>query len=141
MFLFEILVKSWIEEYISLNISLPTILLKNKSPLQLFSSEFGELSEQLSNRTHVLECFWAWLVRDSIFIEAATRGVLWNKGVLRNSAKFTGKQLWQSLFFNKVASQACNFVKKETLAQVFSWEVCEISKSTFLQNTSGRLLL
>ena len=57
MFLFEILVKSWIEEYISLNISLPTILLKNKSPLQLFSSEFGELSEQLSNRTHVLECF------------------------------------------------------------------------------------
>ena len=25
------------------------------------------------------------------------------KGVLRNFAKFTGKQLWQSLFFNKVA--------------------------------------
>ena len=26
-----------------------------------------------------------------------------NKGVLRNSAKFTGKYLCQSLFFNKVA--------------------------------------
>ena len=25
------------------------------------------------------------------------------KGVLRNVAKFTGKHLWQSLFFNKVA--------------------------------------
>ena len=25
------------------------------------------------------------------------------KGVLRNSAKFTGKHLWQSLFFSKVA--------------------------------------
>ena len=25
------------------------------------------------------------------------------KGVLRNFAKFTGKQLWQSFFFNKVA--------------------------------------
>ena len=37
--------------------------------------------------------------------------------------------------------QACNFVKKETLAQVFSCEFCEISKNTFLQNTSGRLLL
>ena len=32
-------------------------------------------------------------------------------------------------------------LKKETLAQVFSCEFCEISKNTFLQNTSGRLLL
>ena len=38
-------------------------------------------------------------------------------------------------------SQACNFIKKETLAQVFSCEFCEISKNTFLQNTSARLLL
>ena len=29
----------------------------------------------------------------------------------------------------------------KTLAQVFSCEFCEISKNTFLQNTSGRLLL
>ena len=28
-------------------------------------------------------------------------------------------------------SEACNFIKKETLAQVFSWEFCEISKNTF----------
>ena len=26
---------------------------------------------------------------------------------------------------------ACNFIKKETLAQVFSCELCEISKNTF----------
>ena len=26
---------------------------------------------------------------------------------------------------------ACNFIKKETLAEVFSWEFCEISKKTF----------
>ena len=26
--------------------------------------------------------------------------------------------------------QACNFIKKETLAQVFSCEFCEISKNT-----------
>ena len=42
--------------------------------------------------------------------------------------------------FEKVP-QACNFITKETLAQVFSREFCEISKNTFLQNTSGRLLL
>ena len=27
--------------------------------------------------------------------------------------------------------EACNFIKKETLAQVFSCEFCEISKDTF----------
>ena len=55
--------------------------------------------------------------------------VLWNlqkqppevfckTGVLRNFAKFTGKQLCWRLFFNKVAGP-CNFIKKESLAQVF----------------------
>ena len=51
------------------------------------------------------------------------------KGVRRNFAKFTGKHLCQSLFFNKVAGLACNFIKKEALAQVFSCEFCEISKN------------
>ena len=37
--------------------------------------------------------------------------------------------------------QACNFIKKEILAQMFSCELCETSKNTFLKNTSGRLLL
>ena len=57
------------------------------------------------------------------------------KGVLRNFIKFTGKHLCQSLFFNKLAGlrpQACKFIKKETLAQVFSCEFYEISKNTFL---------
>ena len=30
--------------------------------------------------------------------------------------------------------QACNFIKKETLAQVFSCGFCEISKNTFLHS-------
>ena len=56
------------------------------------------------------------------------------KGVLKNFANFIGKQLCESLFFNKVAglrSEACNLIKKETLAQVFSCEICEIFKNTF----------
>ena len=43
--------------------------------------------------------------------------VFCKKGVLRNFAKFTGKQLCQSLFFNK--AEACYFIKKEALTQVF----------------------
>ena len=50
------------------------------------------------------------------------------KCVLRNFAKFTGKHLCQSLL-------ACNFIKKETLAQVFSCEFCEISKNTLFHRT------
>ena len=51
------------------------------------------------------------------------------KGVLRNFAKLTRKHPCQSLFFNKGA-RACNFIKKETVAQLFSCEFCEISTST-----------
>ena len=37
--------------------------------------------------------------------------------------------------------QACNFIKKETLAQVFSCEFCKISKNTFFIEHLWRLLL
>ena len=45
--------------------------------------------------------FFAFLFR--LTTEAATGGVFFKKGALRNLAKFTGKNLCQSLFFNKVA--------------------------------------
>ena len=61
--------------------------------------------------------------------------VFCKKDVLRNFAKFTGKHLCQSLYFNKVAGKACNFIKKESLAQGFSCEFCEISKNTFFYRT------
>ena len=53
--------------------------------------------------------------------------VFCKKGVLRNFAKFKGKYLCQSLFFNKVAT----LFKKETLSQVFFCEFCKISKNIF----------
>ena len=45
--------------------------------------------------------------------------------------------LCQSLFLIKLQAKAkaCNFVKKETLAQVFSSKFCEISKNTFSHRT------
>ena len=67
--------------------------------------------------------------------------VFCEKGVLRNFAEFTGKHLCHSLFFNKVAGGACNFIKKETLAQMFSCEFCEISKNTFFTEHLRWLLL
>ena len=45
------------------------------------------------------------------------------KGVLKNFAKFTGKN---------ICTRFCNLIKKETLAEVFSCEICEIFKNIFL---------
>ena len=73
------------------------------------------------------------------------------KGALKNFTKFTGKHLCQSLFLIKLQAlttkapewrhsgvffvKACNFIKKETLAQVISCEFCKNFKNTFLNRT------
>ena len=70
--------------------------------------------------------------------------VFCKKGALTNFAKFTGNHLFKSLFFNKVAGlrpaillkkKLCNFIKKETLTQLFSYEFCEICKTILLHRT------
>ena len=39
-------------------------------------------------------------------------------------------------FLIKLQGSACSFINKETLAQVFSCEFCEISKNTFLHGAA-----
>ena len=48
--------------------------------------------------------------------------VFYKKGVLKNFGKFTGKR-------------QCNFINKETLAQVFPCEFSKISQNTFSYRT------
>ena len=58
------------------------------------------------------------------------------KGVPRNFAKFAGKLLCQSPFFNKVADlRPATLLKKDTLAQMFSYEFCEIWKNSIFHRT------
>ena len=52
------------------------------------------------------------------------------KVFLKISSKFTGKHLCQSLFF-----EVCNFIKKETLAQVFFCEFYGSFKNIFFYKT------
>ena len=42
-----------------------------------------------------------------------------------------------TIYRSRTRARACNFIKTESLTQVFSCEFCEISKNPFLQNTSG----
>ena len=61
--------------------------------------------------------------------------VFCKKSVLRDFRKFIGKHLCQSLFLKNVSGSPCNFIIKEALAQVFSCEFCEISKTSFFHRT------
>ena len=47
----------------------------------------------------------------------------------------------ESPFYWICRLEACNFIKKEALAQVFSLEFCEFSRTHFSLNSSGRLFL
>ena len=116
---------------------------------------FTKFKEQLFFRANLNGCFWSkkkslnskycnklcstqmgapvlWIFDSSKgSLEAVVRWCSVKKGVFRNFAKFRGKYLCQSLFLNTVSSDACNFIKKETLAQVFFGEILKISKTPF----------
>ena len=68
--------------------------------------------------------------------------VFYEKGVLRNFARFTGNHLCQSLFFNKVAGlRPATLLKKRLWHRCFPVNFAKFLITPFLQNTSGRLIL
>ena len=74
--------------------------------------------------------------------EAVIQEVLWKKGVFKNFAKFTGKQLCWSLFLKSWRSKACNFILKKRLHyRCFPVNFVKFLKRPILRSTSGRLLL
>ena len=65
--------------------------------------------------------------------KAATSGVPWKKVFLEISQNSKENTCTTVSFLIKL--QACNFIKKDNLAQVFSCEFCEISQNTFFYRT------
>ena len=66
--------------------------------------------------------------------EAATRGVLYKKVFLKKKkfAKFTGKHLYQSLFFNKVAGQRpATLLKKRLWHRCFPVNFAKFARNLF----------
>ena len=53
------------------------------------------------------------------------------KGILEILQNSQENNCARVFFLVRLQAQTCNFIKKETLAQVFSYEVCKISKNTF----------
>ena len=74
--------------------------------------------------------------------KAAIGGGLWKKSVLKNFEKFIGKQLCQSLFFNKFAGLSpATSLKKRLWHRCFPVNFARFLRTPFLKNTSGWLLL
>ena len=76
-------------------------------------------------RMHV--CLYSFL-RHS---KAATGGILWEKVFLEISKKSQEDTCERGSFLIKLQASSCNFIKKETLVQVFYCESCKISKNIF----------
>ena len=95
----------------------------------------GILSEMYKLYSSKKSTFCFSFTCDLFHTEAVARGCSVKKvflEILQNSQESTCARV---PFFDKIAGQACNFIKKEILAQVFSCEFCEISKKTFSYRT------
>ena len=68
---------------------------------------------------------------DYLGTEAATIGVPWKKVFLEILQNSQENNCARVSFLIKLQVLVCNFIKKESLAQVFSFEFCEISKNNF----------
>ena len=80
--------------------------------------------------THVMDIKYIYSVIEAPAVEIVTMNIIEND--------------WISEANMSVAvyvASACNFIKKETLTQVLSCKFWEILRTSFLQNTYGRLLL
>ena len=109
---------------------------------KLFSHSRFILNYRNSLHLQCLTGFWIrlWIFR--CIKRKQPPEVFYEKGALKNFAKFTGKFLCQSLVFNKVAGlRPVTLLKKRLWHRCFSVNFSKFLRTLFLQNTSGRLFL
>ena len=89
--------------------------------------------------THLMILKIYVIMKLSIFLNTDTEAILQRCSVkkvfleiLQNSQQNTCARV---SFLITLQAEVCNFIKKETLAQVFSCEFCKISKTTFSHGT------
>ena len=89
--------------------------------------------------TYTMLCLPSW---ENIAYRSSRPDVFCKKSVLRSFAKFTGKYMCQSLFFNKVTGlRPATLFKKKLWHRCFSVNFLKFLRRHFLQNTFERLIL
>ena len=116
--------------------------ISSKSPAEKVRGVYGQMSFHTfwSKFSSTIWRRWRYLIYSSLPIDRSSHQGY--SGVLRNFAKFVGKHLCQSLFFNKVAGlRATTLLKKRLWHRCFPVNFTKFLRTPFLQNTSGQLLL
>ena len=91
--------------------------------------------------SHCYPFYSIFLNLDSL-MRSSRPEVFYKKGVLRNFAKYTGKQLCQSLFFNKVADLSlATLLKKRLWHRCFPDNFAKFRRTFFLAEHLRWLLL
>ena len=108
------------------------------SPLSLLSLSFPFLEQE-----SIFQQVDGLITRNFVFcFRSSHRRCSVRKDVLRNFTKFTGKHLYQSLFFNKVAApRPAVLLKKRLWQRCFPVNFVKFLGTPFLQNTTDWLLL
>ena len=108
------------------------LYLSTKFPHQEIKWNFGILrSGELSNSEVKFHVFQP--ISGMVQCRSSRPEVFCKKSTSKNLAKFTGKHLcWP---------EACNFIKKRLYHKCFPVNFAKFLRTSFLKNTSGRLLL
>ena len=78
---------------------------------------------------------WCYCLAFLLLFRSSFLEVFCKKGVFRNFAKFTGKHLCQSLFFNKVAGWPATFLKKRFWHRCFPVNFAKFLKTHHFYRT------
>ena len=120
---------------------------------QYHKKRFFEKEKTFSSNRKTIHCFFLWMIAlkthlDLIgkfkwigkmkYIRSIHREIICENDVLVNFAKFTGKHLCQSLFFNKVAG--LNFIKKILWHMCFPVNFAKFLRTPFLRNVRTPLV-
>ena len=120
-------------------------LMSQRGWSSFFAKTFNSWKPLIISAKRSILDVWEKLLNKPLCCEerSSRQDVFCKKSVLRNFAKFTGKHLCQSLFFNKVTG-----LRPSTLLKKRLWHRCfpdnfyrNFWKHLLLYNTSGRLLL
>ena len=96
------------------------------------------LTQTRKNLNFVLEKYESGQVlfyNKTLLSRSILKEVFCKKGVFRNSQNSQENTCVRIFLKIKLQTEACNFIKKKTLTQVFFCEFCKISKNTFSYRT------
>ena len=98
-----------------------------------FGNHLNRICCKVSQKLHALSRFVKYISDEKRMFRSSHQKCSIKKGVLRNFAKFTGKYLCQSLFFNKIAGLGpATLLKKRLWHRCFPVNFAKFLRTPFL---------